>query len=195
MLYKLNIFLYANSAWLCLNIQKLQLLKNDELFMIEFAYQVNPEIYLLGESSMKKEMSIINVPEESASEFACKFSACQQETMSNVGESDPFMAVHKWAERNNLISDSNEKDFEMCGVINRNAKSGVPSNHFFDFKNKFYVGKGGPISIETCVVMLFPTGSNKPCFIYLDKFDASKSLLLANSEQAYSNFKQYVLTK
>lgn len=117
MLYKLNIFLYANSAWLCLNIQKLQLLKNDELFMIEFAYQVNPEIYLLGESSMKKEMSIINVPEESASEFACKFSACQQETMSNVGESDPFMAVHKWAERNNLISDSNEKDFEMCGVI------------------------------------------------------------------------------
>ncbi|WP_432650610.1 hypothetical protein [Huintestinicola sp.] len=170
-------------------------MKNDELFMIEFAYQVNPEIYLLGESSMKKEMSIINVPEESASEFACKFSACQQETMSNVGESDPFMAVHKWAERNNLISDSNEKDFEMCGVINRNAKSGVPSNHFFDFKNKFYVGKGGPISIETCVVMLFPTGSNKPCFIYLDKFDASKSLLLANSEQAYSNFKQYVLTK
>lgn len=153
--------------------------------MIEFAYQVNPEIYLLGESSVKNEMSIINAPEESASEFACKFSACQQEAMSHVGESDPFMAVHKWADCNTLHSDSNEEDLKMCSIISNNAKSGIPNNHLFEFRNKFHAGSAGLSYIDTCIVMLCPIGSNKPCFIYLDKTDASDSVVLANSEQAY----------
>lgn len=153
--------------------------------MIEFVYQVNPEIYLLGESSMNKKMLIINASEESASEFACKFSACQQEVMSHVGESDPFMAVHKWADFNNLHSDSNEEDLKMCSIISNNAKSGISNNHLFEFRNKFHAGSAGLSYIDTCIVMLCPIGSNKPCFIYLDKTDASDSVVLANSEQAY----------
>ena len=134
---------------------------------------------------MNKEMSIINALEESASEFACKFSACQQEAMSHVGESDPFMAVHTWADCNNLHSDSNEEDFKMCGIISNNAKSGISNNHLFEFRNKFHAGSAGLSYIDTCIVMLCPIGSNKPCFIYLDKTDASDSVVLANSEQAY----------
>lgn len=132
-----------------------------------------------------KKMSIINFQEESAREFACKFSACQQEAMSHEEGDDPFMVIHDRAEQSKVHADSNEKDLKMCSIISNNAKSGIPNNHLFEFRNKFHVGSNGPSEIDTSIMMLCPIGSNKPCFIYLDKTDASDSVVLANSEQAY----------
>lgn len=153
--------------------------------MIEFVYQVNPEIYLLGESSMNKKMLIINASEESASKFACKFSACQQEAMSHEEGDDPFMVIHDRAEQSKVHADIDKDGYQMCGIIKKNATSGVPNNYAIDFRNKVHVGSNGPSEIDTSIMMLCPIGSNKPCFIYLDKTDASDSVVLANSEQAY----------
>ena len=137
--------------------------------MIEFAYQVNPEIYLLGEISMNKEMTILNAPEESVSEFASEFSACQQEVMSHEEEGDPLMVVHDRAEQSKVHADIDKDGYQLCGIIKKNATSGVPNNYAIDFRNKVHVGSNGPTEIDTSIMMLCPNGSEKQCCLYCSK--------------------------
>lgn len=134
---------------------------------------------------MNKEMTILNALEESVGEFDCKFSACQQEVMSHEEGGEPFMVVHDRAEQSKVHTDSDKDGYQMCGIIKKNATSGVPNNYAIDFRNKVHVGSNGPTEIDTSIMMLCPNGSEKPCFIYLDKCEVSNSIVLVNSEQAY----------
>lgn len=97
---------------------------------------------------MNKEMTFLNALEENASEFASEFSACQQEVMSHEEGDDPFMVVHDRAEQSKVHADSDKDGYQMCGIIKKNATSGVPNNYAIDFRNKVHVG-------SNCHIMLY----------------------------------------
>lgn len=134
---------------------------------------------------MKKELSIMNALEEQVKDFANRYSACQQESMSHAKRTDPFMEVHDQAEQSNVPMDNEEAGYQMCGIITKNAISGVPNNHVINFRSKVHIESHGPTEIDSCIMMLCPIGSDKPCFIYLDKTEVFDSMVLVNGEHAY----------